>query len=336
MINKNGIKICGTGSYKPEFVVKNSDFAAFIDTDDAWITSRTGIKERRYEITHSNHFMAAEAAKRALKSANVNDIDESEFAKSVDMIIASTSTGDYFYPSLSCLVQNLTGAVNSCAVDVSAGCTGFVNALDIARNYIVSGTYRRILVVASERLSRQTDFTDRGTCILFGDGAGAVVVEPSENGDYAAFLGAIGENPAESKLCCEINYNDNSPFKNEKEPCKNTFIRMNGKEVYKFATDIMPRAVGEVCRRVGWKMSDIDMIVPHQANVRIINAAMKNLDVAADKVYVNIHEWGNISSACIPVCLDELRAAGRIREGMKVCLVAFGAGLTYGAIAMSF
>jgi len=326
-MKNNGIKILGVGSYKPDFVVNNSDFTKFIDTDDEWITSRTGIKQRRMNIDNTNFSMAVAAAERALKSANVN-------GEEIDMIILSTATPDTFYPSTSCLVQRAVGAKNAGAIDINVGCTGFVNALDIARNYLAAGTYKTILVVSSEMLTRQTDFTDRGTCVLFGDGAGAVVVQAADS-EYHAVLGAIGEDYDDLKLKCHVNYPSNSPFTKSRDTNESSgFICMDGKEVYKFASDIMPKAVNAVCEKAGWRLSDIDLLIPHQANIRIINAAMKNFDINADKVYVNIENTGNISSACIPVCLDELYSMGKIKPGMKVCLVAFGAGLTFGAIAI--
>jgi len=328
MIQKLGIKITGTGSFLPDYTVNNADFSRFIETDDAWITSRTGIKQRHLNVSGTNLSMSEQAASRALEAAGVK-------AGEIDMIIASTSTPDYFYPSLSCLVQNAIGAVNASAVDVSAACTGFVSALDIARNYLAVGSCNRILVVAGEMLSRQVDFTDRASCVLFGDGAGAMVVEAADK-QYASYLGAKGESLDNLLLYCDCGYNSNNPFL--ESDCGNTSrpqrIQMDGKDVYKFAADIMPKAVNALCNKAGLALSDIDLLIPHQANIRIINAAMKSLDVPMDRVYVNIEKTGNISSACIPVCLDELNKANRLKSGMKVCLVAFGAGLTFGSILM--
>jgi 3-oxoacyl-[acyl-carrier-protein] synthase-3 len=324
-----GIKILGVGSYKPDLAVSNSDFSEYIETDDAWITSRTGIKQRRFNADKPNYFMAAEAAKNALRSAETQ-------ADEIDMIIVSTATPDYLYTSMACLVQNEIGAVNACAIDISAACTGFINALDIAQKYLACGEYKKILVIASEAISKQIDFNDRSICVLFGDGAGAVVAEASDKA-YTSFLGARGDNYNDSSLYCRVRYNSNNPFV-KAESGENTpaFINMKGKDVYKFATDIMPKAVNEVCERAGVALSEVDLLIPHQANIRIINTAMKSLDVPMEKVYTNLESTGNISSACIPVCLDELYAAGRITPGMRVCMVAFGAGLTYGAILMEF
>jgi 3-oxoacyl-[acyl-carrier-protein] synthase-3 len=249
------------------------------------------------------------------------------------MIIASTATPDFFYPTLACLVQNQIGAENACAIDINAACTGFVNCLDVARSFLVVGDYKKILVVSSEVLTRQTDFSDRGTCILFGDGAGAVVVEASDK-RYESIIGAKGENIDDMALFCKVNFNCNSPFRPNADDTDSGFIRMDGKEVYKFASDIMPKTVNAVCEKAGWALSDIDLLIPHQANIRIIEAALKKLDIPAEKVYINIENTGNISSACIPVCLDELYEAGRIKPGMKICMVSFGGGLTYGGIAL--
>jgi 3-oxoacyl-[acyl-carrier-protein] synthase-3 len=229
------------------------------------------------------------------------------------------------------LVQNIIGAKNACAVDTGAACTGFVNALDIARSYLALGEYKKILVVAGEMLSRQVDFTDRGSCVLFGDGAGAVVVEASDK-LYTSYLGATGEDYKNMALHCAVNYQSNNPFAASENISPPLFLEMDGKEVYKFASDIMPKAVTAVCERAGVELSEVDLLIPHQANVRIIKSAMRNLAIPMEKVYVNLHTTGNISSACIPVCLDELYKSNRLKDGAKVCMVAFGAGLTYGSI----
>ncbi|MCL2037172.1 MAG: ketoacyl-ACP synthase III [Oscillospiraceae bacterium] len=331
MIQNRGVRIIGTGSYKPDFVVKNSDFSEFLETDDAWITSRTGISERRFNMDGSNLSMAAKASRGALDSSEIN-------AEEIDLIIASTATPDFFYPSLSCLVQNAIGAKNASAIDINVACTGFVNCFDVAWNHLAAGSCKKVLVVAAEMLSRHVDFTDRASCVLFGDGAGAVIVELAEDKLYASHLGVMGEGFDNPALYCKVGYNRNLPFATEEngrtlyEVPHKEYLHMDGKEVYKFAADIMPKAVNMVCGKAGLGLSDIDLLIPHQANIRIINSAMKNLDIPREKIYVNIEKTGNISSACIPVCLDELYSQGRIQSGMKICLVAFGAGLAYGSI----
>ncbi|MCL1881335.1 MAG: ketoacyl-ACP synthase III [Oscillospiraceae bacterium] len=333
-LSTSNIKILGTGSFKPDFVALNEDFSktAGLETDDDWITSRTGIKQRMFNCGENatNYNMSSKAAERALKAAGIS-------ADDIDIIVASTATPDFFYPSLACLVQNAIGATNAFAIDVSAACTGFVNALDIVRNYLANGSAKKALIVSGEMLSYHTDFTDRATCVLFGDGAGAIVLEATDSPKlYAAHLGAIGEKFDEPALYCKVPYKCNSPFgaKGENFGAVNhvDYIQMDGRAVYKFASDIMPKTVKSVCEKAGLELSDIDLLIPHQANIRIIKTAMKNLDIPEDKVYVNIEKTGNISSACIPVCLDELYELGRIKAGMKICMVAFGAGLTYGAV----
>jgi len=323
----HGIEILGTGSYKPEIAVNNEEFANFIETDDEWIYSRTGIKRRGFNAGRTNFFMAANAAKQALASANTS-------ADEIGLIITSTASPDFYYPSMSCLVQNIIGAKNAAALDVSAACTGFIYGLDVARNYLALGKYKKILVIASEFLSEQTDFTDRSTCVLFGDGAGAAVVTGSDKA-YASVLGAVGDSYPDMQLYCKANYKNNNPFvKNISEKSViPEYIQMNGKEVYKFAVDIMARAVTEVCADAGFALSDLDLLIPHQANIRIINTAMKSLDIPMEKVCVIIEDYGNISSACIPTCLNLLNNEGRLKRGLKICMVAFGAGMTYGATA---
>ena len=325
-MHKHGIKIIGTGHCLPKFVVRNDDFSAFLETDDEWISSRTGIKQRHFNIGGSNHAMSSVAAREAIVSAGISP-DE------IDMVVASTSTPDYFYPSLSCLVQGAVGAVNAFAIDVASACTGFVNALDIARNYLATGSAKTVLVVAGEMVSRQVDFTDRASCVLFGDGAGAIVVQAADK-PYASYLGAAGESVDDMAICFEVDYRSNNPFdKGGKQDIKST-LAIQGKGVYKFATEIMPKAVHAVCDKAGVNLSEIDLLIPHQANIRIISTALKGIDIEKEKVYTNIEATGNVSSACIPICLDELNRAGKLKSGMKLCLVAFGGGLTYGSIIM--
>lgn len=324
-----GIKISGTGIYLPETVVKNDDFARYVETNDEWISSRTGISERRFSPDVMNYQMAAEAAKKALENSGTK-------AEEIDLILVSTCSPEFFYPNTACLVQHEIGAVNSAAYDISAACTGFICALDAASRYLTDGDYKKVLVIASERLSNHIDFTDRSTCVLFGDGAAAAVVEHSEKPMYS-YLNAKGD-PFES-LYCHIDLKPNCPFHREKElPAyldtenKRRYIQMNGKEVYKFAVDAMATAMAKTLEKAGLTAGDIDLVIPHQANIRIIQSAMKQMKLPDEKVYINIQKRANTSSVCIPTCLDELNRAGRLKTGMKICLVGFGAGLTSGAI----
>ncbi len=324
-----GIKILGTGQYIPETVVTNEDFAKIIETNNEWIESRTGIRERRFSQSVPNHEMAAAAAKEALSDSGVSP-------EEIDLIIVTTCSQEFFYPNTACLVQNAIGAVNAAAYDVNAACTGFICAVDIASRYLEDGDYRNILIVASERLSNQLDFEDRGTCVLFGDGAAAAVLTHSEKPLYS-FLSAKGD-PFKS-LYCHINTRTDGPYRKDGSveemldtEKKRRYMQMDGKAVYKFAVDAMAAAMGRVLERAGLTVDDIDLVIPHQANVRIIQSAMKLMKLPEEKVYINIYNRANTSSVCIPICLHELRRDGRIKEAMKICLVGFGAGLTSGAI----
>ncbi len=325
----SGLKIIGTGCYVPPLCVTNEDYSKYVETDDEWIRTRTGISERRLNIGKSNHFMAIEAAKDALESSGIN-------ADEIDCIIVTTCTPDYLYPIISCIVQEAIGAVNASCFDLNAACTGFITALDIARSHLALGDYKKILIISSETLNTHVDFTDRASCVLFGDGAGAVLLEASDK-PYASFLGAVGEKPENASLYFRINYNKNSPFPSlfpEDEQFNDTReskIVMEGKSVYKFAVDAMPKAVNGALLKAGLKIEDIDLFIPHQANIRIIKTAVQTLGLSMDKVYTNIALKGNTSSACIPTCLAELNKDGKLKSGMKICLVGFGAGLTYGS-----
>lgn len=328
-----GIRILGTGSYKPIFTANNEMFTKYIETSDEWIRTRTGISERRLNIGGTNYKMAGAAGKSALENAGVS-------AEEIDLVLVSTCTPDFFYPSVSCIIQKLLGAKNAACMDISAACTGFISALDVARTYLALGTYRKILVVASEFLSSHTDYTDRATCVLFGDGAGAVVVEAADKA-YASFLGAEGELPEEFVLYCRANYKHTMPFESDGADELMQFdgeahLKMDGTAVYKFAVEAMPKAAALACERAGIKLSEIDLLIPHQANIRIIKTAAKALGIPMERVYTNIEQRGNTSSACIPTCLDELSAENRLKPGMKLCLVGFGAGLTYGAVCLEY
>ena len=326
----SGIEFLGTGRYVPDFVADNDKFSAILDTSDEWIFPRTGIKQRHILIDKPNYYMGVEAAKDALKSANMSP-------EEIDLIIVSTCTPDFFYPAMSCLIQKNIGAVNAACFDVNSACTGFITTLDIAQKYLETDKYKNILVVASEKLSAQQDYTDRANCILFGDAAGAVIVRKSDKA-YHSFLRAQGDEF--EALYCKIHYESNCPFyKDDKEFYNNrfdTFAKQNclvqdGKAVYKFAVNAMADAVREAAKSGGIDLNDIDLVIPHQANLRIIGKATELLGIPSEKVFTNIEYMGNVSSACIPVGLDEVIKAGKLVPGMTLCLVGFGAGLTYGA-----
>lgn len=328
-----GIEIIGTGSYVPEFVADNNKFAEFLDTSDEWITPRTGIKERRIMTDKPNYYMGIQAAKAALEDAKLD-------AKDIDLILVSTCSPDFFYPCMACLIQREIGAENAACMDVNSACTGFITAMDVAHKYLATDHYKTILVVATEKLSSQQDYKDRSMCILFGDAAGAAVVRKSDKQFYS-MLGASGDDF--EALYCKINYQSNCPFHEDNAPFyndrfdtfeKQNYLQSDGHAVYKFAVNAMNKAVRNVAEQGGWSIDDIELVVPHQANLRIIKKATEMLGIDPEKVYTNIQRLGNVSSACIPVALDELNKAGRLHSGMKLCFVGFGAGLTYGAIIM--
>ncbi|MCL2696578.1 MAG: ketoacyl-ACP synthase III [Oscillospiraceae bacterium] len=321
--NNRGIKIAGIGSFVPPLTVTNEDLAGTLDTSDEWIYSRTGIKTRHYNGGKPNYTMAVEAARGALENANIS-------AAEIDYVIVTTSTPDFLYPITACLVQNAVGAVNAACLDISMACTGFVGGLDVARGLLYSG-YNKILFVASECLTLHADFKDRATCVLFGDSAGAVVLERAGK-LFASCMKAKGVSPEAPVLYYKMNNMINAPFCENNSDSILPRLQMDGKEVYKFAVDAMPEAAKAACEKAGLGLDEIDLFIPHQANIRIVQTAAKSLGIGMDKVYTNIEKYGNTSSACMPVCLDELNKAGRLKEGMKLCFVGFGAGLTYGAV----
>ncbi len=329
----SGIEFLGTGSYVPEFVADNDKFSEILDTSDEWIFPRTGIKQRHIATDKPNYYMGTQAALKALDAAKMS-------AEDVDLIIVSTCTPDFFYPAMSCLIQKRIGAKNAACFDVNSACTGFISSLDIAQKYLNADKYKNVLIVSSEKLSNQTDYTDRASSILFGDAAGAVLLKKSDKPFYS-FIGAEGDEF--EALYCKIHYESNCPWFGDQDAfydgkfdtfAKNNFLVQDGKAVYKFAVNAMADAVKNVAAQGGIDVSELDLVIPHQANLRIIEKATELLGIPSERVYTNIEHMGNVSSACIPVALDELFRAGRVRSGMKVCFVGFGAGLTYGAVIM--
>lgn len=325
----DGITIMGTGSYVPPKLATNEDFMKIVDTSDEWIVSRTGIKTRHI-ANEPVWLMGVKASKEALKEANID-------ANDIDLILSTSVTPDYSTPGVSCLIAQHLEAKNAICIDINAACTGFVYGLDMAQKYLKSGEYKHVLVVSPEKLSRITDYTDRSTCVLFGDGAGAAVVTgPVEGKLFSSFLGAdvSGAGALFARHTEEAN-----PFK-EKEPANkydgfeehdNEYLYMNGKEVYKFATRALPLAIDGACKKCGITVDEIKYIVPHQANIRIVKTACERMGVSMDKMFVNVEKYGNTSSASVPIGLDELNKAGLAKKGDLIALVGFGAGLTYGA-----
>lgn len=318
------VGILGTGKYVPERKLTNQDLERMVDTNDNWIVTMTGIRERRIaDAAQASSDLAYEASIRALASAGLTTED-------IDLIIVATITPDMFFPSTACLLQDRLGAKRAAAFDLSAACSGFIYGLATATSFVKTGMYRRILVVGAETLSRITDYTDRNTCILFGDGAGAVVVgEVPEGRGFKSFeLGADGSGGDLLRIC---GGGSRLPSTEESVASKKHFLEMNGRDVFKFAVRVMGTAAEEALAKAGLAKSDIDLLIPHQANIRIIQSALERLELSADKAMVNIDRYGNMSAASIPVALAEAAEEGRVKEGDAIVLVGFGGGLTWGA-----
>jgi 3-oxoacyl-[acyl-carrier-protein] synthase-3 len=306
------VGILGVGHYEPTRKMTNADLEQFVDTNDEWIRTRTGIEERRFaaeDIDTSD--MAFAAAEEAMKSANVK-------AEELDMILVATVTPDTPFPSVSCMIQDRLGAVNAAAMDLGAACAGFMYGLITAKQFVETGAYKKILIVGAEKLSKIINWEDRSTCVLLGDGAGAVVVgEVSEGKGILSFeLGAKGSGGKEL-------------FQN-----KEGLLEMNGREVFKFAVRQMPESTINVIEKIGLDRSDVDYLVPHQANIRIMDAARERLGIDQDKMATTIKKYGNNSSASIPMALSESIKNGKIKDNDLIVLVGFGGGLAWGAVAI--
>lgn len=313
--------VTGWGKYVPERVLTNTELSQLVDTNDEWIVSRTGIRERRIAAdTETATSMSAASARAALLHAGLEPTD-------IDLIVVGTFTPEQYMPSTACLVQAEIGAFQAAAFDVNAACTSFVYALTTGAQFIQSGFYKRVLVVGTDINSRFLDYSDRGTCILFGDGSGAVVLEASEaeEGVLSCVLGADGRAGHHLTLGTPL------AGLNGDRQVDRAFMKMNGSEVFRFAVKVMGEAAAEAVLKAGLTFSDIDLLVPHQANLRIIDTAAKRLELPRDRVWVNVDRYGNTSSASVPISLVEAVDAGMIQDGMNVVVVAFGGGLTWAA-----
>lgn len=313
------VRIIGTGSYTPENIVSNKDLSSFVDTSDEWISSRTGIKNRRISTGEGMVHLSVEASKRAMASAGITP-------DKIDLIIVATICADHCTPSAACEVQRDIGANDAMCFDMNAACSGFVFAMNTATAYIKMGMAKNALVIGAEVLSRLTDWEDRSTCVLFGDGAGAAIIGESEeegiDNFYCKSLGSLSEH-----LVCGSRDFVN-PYTNEKvEP----YIRMNGQEVYKFACTYVPNAIKKVIEQSSYEFEDIDYFVLHQANARILDSVAKRLKIDKDKIYRNMESYGNTSAASVPIVLDEMIKKGILKKGHKIVIAGFGGGLTYGA-----
>jgi 3-oxoacyl-[acyl-carrier-protein] synthase-3 len=320
------VTITGLGGYVPPDVVTNDDLATRLDTSDEWIAQRTGIRERRIAAPGvSSSDLGIAAGKAALADAGLAP-------RSVELVIAATISPDRIMPATAARVAYECGCTSAGAYDVSAGCSGFVYALSMASCAVAAGLHDHVLVVGAEVISRLLDWEDRSTAVLFGDGAGAVVVSVAQDGGSARILGFdLGGDGSGVEFLTIPAGGSRLPASHETVDARQHFIAMNGHEVYKFATRIVAQSAAKVLQRCGRTVSDIDLFVPHQANLRIIEGAVKKLGIPDDKVYTNLQKYGNTSCASIPLCLTEARAEGRLKEGDLVLLMGFGAGLTWGA-----
>ena len=320
-------KITGTGSCLPDKILTNADLERMVDTSDEWITTRTGIRQRRIasEGEYTSTF-AAEASRRALSMAGVK-------AEELDLIILGTVTPDFPFPATACIVQHEIGAVNAAVFDLSAACSGFIFGLSIADKYIRTGDAKKVLVIGAEVLSRVVDWTDRNTCILFGDGSGAAILEATE-GDNGILSTHIFSNGSYWDTLYQPGCGNRNPATDDKTLQDRLFyIKMEGNDVFKHAVRAMEEAACTALSANGMTPADVSLLIPHQANRRIIDATAKRLGIAPDdaRLFVNLHNYGNTSSASIPISIDEANRSGRMKAGDNIVLAAFGGGFTYGS-----
>jgi len=319
--------ILGMGYYLPEKVLTNKDLEQIVDTNDAWIVERSGIRERHILAPDEPcSLMAVEAARRALQNAHLDAAD-------LDLIIVGTVTGDMLFPATACLVQAELGAFNAAAFDLGAGCTGFIYALTVAEKFLLASEMRHILVVGAEAVSKVLDYTDRSTCVLFGDGAGAAVMGKAD-GDYGIITSYLGADGRGAKDLYMPAGGSAIPATAESVAQRLHFLRMNGTEIFKFAAKTMTSVSDRLINQAGLNYQDIDLFIPHQANIRIIQSAAKRMKMPMDKVFVNLDRVGNTSAGSIPIALAEAYEQGRLHKDDLVMMVAFGAGLTYGGVIL--
>lgn len=321
--------ILGMGSCLPEKILTNQDWEKLVDTTDEWITKRTGISERRIlEKDKPAYELGINAAKMALEDAGLT-------AEDLDLIIVTTETPDSLSPSTSCIVQNAIGAKKAAAFDLNAACSGFIYGMTVANQFIKTGFYKHVLVIGCEGLTKAIDWKDRNTCVLFGDGAGAAVLGPVQEG-YGLIhscIGAVGELGHNITIPCYYISEENIAQRASEDK---RVLWMDGSEVFKFAVKIMDYATKKVLGDIGMSLEDVKLVVPHQANIRILDSASKRLGISSEKVFSNLHKYGNISSASIPVGLNEAYREGRFAKGDNLVLVGFGGGLTWGSAVIKW
>ncbi|MCK9267722.1 MAG: ketoacyl-ACP synthase III [Alkaliphilus sp.] len=318
------VGITGTGSCLPEKKLTNFDLEKMVDTTDEWIRTRTGISERRIaDNKTATSDLATEAAKIAIDDAGL-------LLEDIDLIIVATATPDMAFPSTACIVQKNIGAKNAVAFDIEAACSGFLYALAIGEQFIKTGVYRNVLIIGAETLSKITNWKDRRTCVLFGDGAGAAVLQQVEGG-LGILSSSLGSDGFRGDYLTQPAGGSRMPASIKTILNDLHYIHMDGREVFKFAVRAMSKSALEIIKDVGYNIEDVDYMIPHQANIRIIEAVAKKINLTMDKVYVNLNDYGNMSVASIPVALDEAVKKGSVKAGDIIILVAFGGGLTWGS-----
>ena len=315
-------KMIGFGLYTPKNLVENERLQEFLETSDEWIRTRTGIERRYISLDENTSDLAVEASKKALSQARLS-------AEEIDLIIVATVTPDNFTPSTACIVQDKLGAKNAWAFDINAACTGFIYALKLGRSLIRSGEANNALIIGAETLSKALNWKDRGSCVLFGDGAGATVLTSTEEDCGIKCVNVKSDGSKGDSLVIQ-GLPLNSPFKDGREVSKN-YINMNGREIFKFATKVMEESIVEILEKENIKIEDIDAIIPHQANLRIIDYVVKRLGIPREKFITNSQNYGNTSGASIPIALCESIDEGNLKKGDNIIMVGFGGGLTWGA-----
>lgn len=335
-------KIIGTGSYVPDKILTNNDLAQFVETDDAWIRERTGVEKRHVMKNETTADMAVEAAKRAIKSAGIESGE-------IDMIIVSSVSSNFILPNTACFVQDKVGAENAVCFDMNAACTGFIMAYNTVQSYINMGLIETALIIGAEGLSKLVDWTDRNTCILFGDGAGAAIIRKDEKAVFETVMHADGSQGG--ALICENSFaarkrkfdedskkiiGDSEKDTTKEQISDRTFIGMNGQAIFRFAVKQVPICINELMEKINISEEDIDLFILHQANKRIVEAVAKRIGTTMNKIPMNMMEYGNTSSACIPILLDEMVRKEKINRGDRVIMSGFGAGLTWASTYMQF
>ena len=327
--NNKSVGILGLGSHVPEKILTNKDMEKIVETSDEWIVERTGIRERRVvDSETATSDLAAKAAAEALENAKVKP-------EEIDLIIVATATPDMFFPSVACLVQEQLKAVNAAAFDLAAGCSGFVYGVVTGSQFIKSGLYKKVLVIGAETLSKVMDWTDRNTCVLFGDGAGAAVLGEVQDG-FGILGSDLGSDGSGGALLQLPGGGSRNPATLETIEQRLHYIQMSGNDVFKFAIKIMGETALKSLDNAGIAHESVDCLVPHQANIRIIQSAAKRLKLPMEKVMVNVDKYGNTSAASIPIALNEAVKSGKIKNGDVVVLVGFGAGLTWASCVMKW